>query len=108
MRVVTRPIYATAGQQLNGPQAAEVPCGLVVSRRNLLSLLAKLDGSPSHSACTIMYGGFRLTAEENDVHYAHPERDLPHPGAMHPDTERALLPANFGTITPARQEEGYR
>lgn len=64
-----------------------------LSRRNLLSLLAKLDGAPWGSNCTIFSDddtdGLRLmvTAEEDDVHY----RNRPFgPGIMHPDTEERL------------------
>lgn len=73
---------------------------LVVSRRNLLSLLAKLDGNPPGSACTLgapaAYGAFFITAEEDDEHYSHPDRlrdvGSSEAGAMHPDTERAIRP----------------
>lgn len=69
---------------------------LVVSRRNLLSLLAKLDGHPPGSMCTI--GSPRdsdsppvwLKAEEDDVHYSHPSREGAPPGPMHSDTEAML------------------
>jgi hypothetical protein len=66
------------------------PNHLVVSRRNLLTLLAKLDGSPEGSACTILGGedapDFYLHAEPDAVHYA--DRV---PGRMHSDTEGAIL-----------------
>ena len=62
---------------------------IVLSRRNLLALLAKLDGHPEGSACTIAGGadapGFLVRAEEDDVHYA--DRA---PGRMHPETEARL------------------
>lgn len=69
---------------------------LVVSRRNLQTLIAKLDGHPPNSACTIgapsQYGQFEIRAEEDDVHYDHPSREEARglSGIMHPDTERAL------------------
>ncbi len=68
---------------------------VALSRRNLKILLAKLDGSPPNSACTIYYEGrdgkvLWVTAEEDDVHYANPERDLPRGGTMHPATEDAI------------------
>lgn len=67
----------------------EAPNILVVSRRNLLTLLAKLDGSPPRSACTLRGGqeapGFYLRAEPDEVHYA----DRPF-GIMHEETERVL------------------
>jgi len=60
-----------------------------VSRRNLLSLLTKLDGKPQNSACTLAGGddavGWFLIAEEDAVHYA--ERSA---GRMHAETEEAL------------------
>lgn len=68
---------------------------LYVSRRNLLTLLAKLDGAPRDSRCTIgapaNYPPLFITAEEDDVHYAHESRLDSRPGMMHPDTELALL-----------------
>ncbi|MDQ2912252.1 MAG: hypothetical protein M3T56_03245 [Chloroflexota bacterium] len=68
---------------------------VVLSRRNLRALMAKLDGSPPVSACTISYDtrdGVTLfvTAEEDAPHYQNPERDVPAPGPMHPDTEERL------------------
>lgn len=67
---------------------------VTLSERNLRSLLAKLEGSPRDSARTLTYATagplLVVSAETDDVHYAHPERDVPYPGAMHPDTERAL------------------
>ena len=63
---------------------------VTLSRRNLLTLLAKLDGYPTNSACTIFReceGGetLHVTAEEDAVHYA--ERE---PGEMHPVTETQI------------------
>jgi hypothetical protein len=82
---------------------------VVLSRRNLLALLAKLDGQPADSACTVFrqlaktqepelrslfhageHGLLWVKAEEDDVHYVHPEREGAPPGRMHPDTEGAL------------------
>ena len=68
---------------------------VILSERNLKTLLAKLGGSPPNSACTISYDtrdGVHLfvTAEPDDIHYANPERDTPVPGLMHPDTEERL------------------
>lgn len=59
---------------------------VVLSRRNLLTLLAKLDGFPPDSECSIV-GGYEapniwLRAEEDEVHYAHRQA-----GEMHPITE---------------------
>lgn len=69
---------------------------VMLSRRNLLTLLAKLDGHPPNSACMIGGGSdapkLWLMAEEDDVHY----KDRPvHEGVtkfgpMHPETEAAL------------------
>jgi hypothetical protein len=73
--------------------------GLVLSRRNLLTLLAKLDGAPSWSQRTILapaaYGRFVLTAEEDEEHYNNPERllvtgEVGRAGRMHPETEAEL------------------
>lgn len=67
---------------------------LRVSRRNLRALLAKLDGHPPGSACSISryflddQGGYTeltLTAEEDEVHYA----DRP-AGIMASETEAVL------------------
>jgi hypothetical protein len=65
---------------------------VTLSRRNLLTLLAKLDGHPSNSACTIVLPGVEgpellVRAEENEAHYQ--SRGAP-PGSMHPDTESRL------------------
>ncbi len=69
---------------------------ITLSRRNLLSLLAKLDGHPPDSACMIGGGadalGFYVKAEEDDVHYA--DRVVPPGwkpyGVMHQETEEAI------------------
>jgi hypothetical protein len=69
---------------------------VTLSRRNLLTLLAKLDGHPSNSACTILLPGggegpeLLVRAEENDAHYQ--TRPEP-PGPMHPDTEARMTAA---------------
>ncbi len=65
---------------------------VTLSRRNLKSLLAKLDGAPLDSACTISVGDYLgrecvVRAEEDATHYASLQR---HPGPMHPDTEAAI------------------
>ena len=70
---------------------------VILSRRNLLTLLAKLDGHPVDSACTIRGGvdapGLWITAQEDDEHYK--DRVVPEGmtqyGPMHPDTEAALV-----------------
>ena len=67
---------------------------VILSRSNLRGLLAKLDGHPSHSACTltkeVQQWGLGTTvlvvrAEEDSVHY----QEIPR-GRMHGDTERAI------------------
>jgi hypothetical protein len=68
---------------------------VALSERNLKALLAKLQGHPPDSSCTISYavpdlGWLYVTAEPDAVHYANPERDTPEPGEMHPDTEERL------------------
>lgn len=68
---------------------------LVLSRRNLLALLAKLDGKPPGSFCTLlgptMYEPFAVTAEEDEAHYAHPSREgFNRPGQVHAETEARL------------------
>jgi len=65
---------------------------VTLSRRNLLTLLAKLDGKPFKSACTITKtddGDHLLIvkAEENEAHYS--ARGYG-PGEMHPETEQAI------------------
>ena len=67
---------------------------VALSRRNLKALLAKLDGHPPGSAKTLSYPMANgdvlwVTAEEDDAHYSHPEREAP-AGAMHPETETRL------------------
>ncbi len=74
--------------------------GLVVSRRNIITMLAKLNGSPEDSARTIMAPNvegrdpFYLKAEEDAEHYFGPARTESgaHEGAglMHPDTEARM------------------
>lgn len=63
------------------------PVGIELTRRNLNALLAKLDGNPPNSACTILAPGstFFVKAVEDSEHYT--DRRA---GIMHPDTEAAL------------------
>ncbi len=67
--------------------------GITLSRSNLRALLAKLDGHPPNSACTIVkdtdIGFLTVRAEEDAAHYDEP-RGLGYRGLMHPDTEAAL------------------
>lgn len=59
---------------------------IVLSRSNLLALIAKLDGYPLDSACTLVGGssapGVKLKAEEDEVHYKDRNR-----GSYHISTE---------------------
>ena len=62
---------------------------ITLSRRNLLALLAKLDGHPPDSAATLVWGdpnggSITVRAEENDPHYG--SRGYG-PGPMVSDTE---------------------
>jgi len=67
-----------------------------LSRRNLLTLLAKLDGHPPGSSRTIegpiLYPATTVTADEDEAHYAHESRGkaVGTPGPMHPRTERRI------------------
>ena len=56
-----------------------------LTRRNLLTLLAKLDGCPPDNDCTICRDGWSVVAVQDAVHDA--DRV---PGAIHPDTEAAV------------------
>ena len=63
-----------------------------LSRRNLVTLLAKLDGEPAGSQCTlerVCENGTAVIvkAEPDDQHY---QGRIP--GRMHPDTEAAIKP----------------
>ena len=65
---------------------------VTLSRRNLKTLLAKLDEHPSESGRTInRYNDegnlLVVTAEEDHIHYR--KRGYG-PGLMHPDTESAI------------------
>lgn len=65
-----------------------VPRWIELSRHNLMILLAKLDGYPPNSLCTIEKDGVFIKAVEDTCHYS----QLP-PGVMHPATERAIKEA---------------
>lgn len=71
---------------------------IYLSRRNLLTLLAKLDGHPEGSERTIQgpvtYPATTVTAEEDETHYAHESRGdaVGTAGWMHPETEAAMIP----------------
>lgn len=65
---------------------------VALSRRNLLSLLAKLDGhgsGSSHLEGPTFWTPTTILAEEDDVHYDDPDREAG-PGVLHPRTEAAL------------------
>ncbi len=72
------------------PEVVEV----VLSRRNLLTLVAKLDGHPPQSAATILgpeeegRPTLVVRAEEDGLHY---RRRGFGPGRMHPLTEAWLM-----------------
>ena len=64
---------------------------ITLSRRNLLTLLAKIASYPPKSACTIKrdcreLGFLVVKGESDEVHYALRVA----PGRMHPDTESAV------------------
>lgn len=82
------------------------PYGVIVlSRRNLLALLAKLD-DPMSSRTLIGPGNCAaVRAEEDSVHYAHESRKGNGPGRMHPDVEEFI--AQYGATvgsTPIETE----
>lgn len=67
---------------------------VVLSRRNLLSLLSKLYGHPPGSSCTIwtedsdplaLFRWVKVKAEPDEIHYQDHK-----PGPMHPSTELDL------------------
>lgn len=75
------------------PRTGPPTVTVTLSRRNLKVLLAKLDGHPWRSACTITnYDGHLIVkAEEDDAHYGQRQAEGgPGPGPMHPDTEAEL------------------
>lgn len=65
-----------------------------LTRRNLMSLLAKLNGSPPNSVCTLIDPDHQIAvrAVEDAMHY---EAEGRAPGLMHEDTE-ARLTENTG------------
>lgn len=76
---------------------------IALSRRNIMALLAKLDGNPPHSRCTIWKSfppseddpdpsrkEIWVSAEEDDVHYK--KTEYPTPGKLHISTENAIGP----------------
>jgi hypothetical protein len=75
----------------NDANPANPAVGVELTRRNLLSLLAKLDGHPADSACTIQSpDGFLVKAVEDDAHYS--DRNAGH---MHPETEKMTRTASW-------------
>jgi hypothetical protein len=93
---------------------------LILSRRNLLALLAKLDGWPDQSACAISVGDcFRngapvddmlvlVSAEPDDTHYAaaptRPARCTPRPRS----TSRSTTLASTPGPSPGRETDALR
>ena len=69
---------------------------VTLSRRNLLTLLAKLDIPGSHRTI-IKPGGITVTAEQDEVVYAGRR-----PGRMEPQTE-ALIEAMEEALCPIRE-----
>jgi hypothetical protein len=64
---------------------------ITLSKRNLLSLLHKLEMPGSH--CTIVKpDGTIVVVESDEVHYA--DRPEGSPGPMHPDTEAFVRDLN--------------
>ena len=67
---------------------------VTLSRRNLKTLLAKLDGFPPESACEIFkefgpdVGHLHVRVEEDEPHYK--KTELHYPGFMHPETEARI------------------
>ena len=65
---------------------------VVLSRRNLLTLLAQLDGHPPDSRCCLAFFDYEapalfVKAENDEEHYG--RRETP-PGPMHPETEEQI------------------
>lgn len=66
-----------------------------LSRRNLRTLLAKLDGYPEWTAATLFFDQpetprLWVIGEEDEAHYSHPSREGMGAGIMHPETEDRL------------------
>ena len=81
---------------------------VALSRRNLQSLLAKLDGHPPGSAKTLTYDNgdgviLMVTVEEDAEHYVNPERDTQIPGPLDVDTDGAIRSAEWGcAVSPSQ------
>ena len=92
-RYVARPtwIEEAGGMRIDRSDGEVVE--VVLSRRNLETLLAKLSGHPPMSAATIVLQGNEeektlvVRGEADELHYG--QRADP-PGAMHPETEAAM------------------
>lgn len=71
------------------PKGAKYTVHVTLSRRNLISLLTKLDWESSH--CTVERetdaGYLIVTSEKDEAHYGS-DRE---PGEMHPQTESEIL-----------------
>ena len=74
---------------------------VTLSRRNLLTLLAKLD-IPGSERTIIKPGGIIVTAEQDEVVYAGRQ-----PGRMEPQTE-ALIEEMEEALRPIRDATGNR
>jgi hypothetical protein len=80
---------------------------VALSRRNLLALLAKLDGHPYRSSTTLLLPGtdkeptLLVLAENDRAHYG--KRGYG-PGLMHPSTEAWLRESDLG----GNEESGAR
>ena len=66
---------------------SDAACCLELTRRNLTALLAKLDGHPPNSACTLIDPDNKIVvrAVEDEAHYT----DRP-PGELHSDTAQFI------------------
>lgn len=73
-----------------------------LTRRNLNTLLTKLDGVPGDSACTISKDGWLIRAVEDLEHYS----DRP-AGAMHPETEEKLPKTDQYRVMDADDYDPY-
>jgi hypothetical protein len=82
---------------------------VTLSKRNLLSLLHKVD--QDWSAATLMRGTnpddprveplLVVKAETDELHYADPDRQGYGPGRMHPETESFVAdPPSLEPVTP--------
>ena len=71
---------------------------IILSRRNILSLLHKLDMPGSSRTLIAPACAFAIRVEEDEAHYAGRQ-----PGPMHPDTEEFIR--SHGRKAPEVQED---